>query len=172
MNKIINIFTWLVAVILLASCTFASAATQIAASPSPTVEKGSCADPMGVMKAFYDSNDAGTLDKSLSFLSDDIGFSFWAQGIQGHHMTEKFLTGKDHMRAELSSPGLVRSSKLPNGPIFHEDKIQITGNTLVYMLEPDRAHADGRPYNPYQVSAVFDGCKIKTLNVIEMVTWL
>jgi hypothetical protein len=162
--------------IVLAGCRIAEMAATVTPIPgvnsAPTTENGSCTDPMAVMKTLYDSNDAGTFDKSLGLLTDDIDFSFWAEGVNGHHMNEQFLKGKSQVRTILNGPGLRRSSGQPNAPIFHEDKVKITGNTVVYMLLPDRVHPGGRPYNPYKVTAIFDGCKIKSLNVVEQVTWL
>jgi hypothetical protein len=139
---------------------------------TPAVKNGSCADPMAIIRAFYDSNDAGTYDKSLDFLSSDISFSSWSEGVNGHHMTEKFLTGRDQVRPELSSPGLRRSSGKPDAPIFHIDQVKISGESVVLMLLPDRTHPNGRPYNPYRITAVFADCTIKSLNVVEQVTWL
>jgi hypothetical protein len=39
------------------------------------------------------------------------------------------------------------------------------------MLRPDQLSPDHRPYNPYQVIAKFDNCKIKALIVIEYIFW-
>jgi hypothetical protein len=40
-----------------------------------------------------------------------------------------------------------------------------------FMLRPDRLSLDGRPYNPYKVEVIFLGCKIKSLTVIEFISW-
>jgi hypothetical protein len=56
--------------------------------------------------------------------------------------------------------------------VFHETRLSVSGNTVEFMLEPDRMRANGKPYNPYSVQAVLEGCRIKSLTVIERVTWL
>jgi hypothetical protein len=48
----------------------------------------------------------------------------------------------------------------------------VSGDQVSFMLEPDRQRPNGKPYNPYRVEAVFEGCKIKSLTVIDSVTWL
>jgi hypothetical protein len=87
-------------------------------------------------------------------------------------MIQKHLVGKEQIRAVLGNPGLRRVSGQPNSPIFHETDLQVSGNKVTFALEPDRVHPNGRPYNPYTVTVVFEGCKIKSLTVIERVMWL
>lgn len=48
----------------------------------------------------------------------------------------------------------------------------MNGNTVQFMLEPDRKRPNGRLYNPFSAEVVLDGCRIKALTVIERVTWL
>jgi hypothetical protein len=127
---------------------------------------------MAIMKAFYDANDTSRFDVSLSFFTEDATFSSWAEGVNGHHMMERHLTGKKQIRSALGGPGLRRSSDKPDGPIYHETRVKVTGDQLTFMLEPDRRRPNGRPYNPYRVEVVFVGCKIKSLTVIDSVTWL
>jgi hypothetical protein len=55
--------------------------------------------------------------------------------------------------------------------VFTMGEFKSTGDSVTFFLRPDRPHADGRPYNPYQVTLTFAGCQIKHIQVIEFVTW-
>jgi ketosteroid isomerase-like protein len=170
MKKAIGIAVWAGLIILLVGCSAAQAQSGAHADVTPTPVD--CPDPASIVKAFYDANNAAQFDASLALLADDATLDSWAQGINGHHMIEKHLVGKDQIRAVLGNPGLRRNSDQPNSPIYHETGLQVSGNKVDFALEPDRAHPDGRPYNPYAVEIVFEGCKIKSLTVIERVMWL
>ncbi len=170
MKKAIQIIAWAGLIVLLASCSVAQAQQQVTADVTPT--PANCSDLASIVKAFYEDNDASQFDASLALLADDATLDSWAQGINGHHMTTKHLVGKEQIRAVLGNPGLRHISDQPNGPVFHETDLQVSGNKVTFALEPDRAHPNGRPYNPYAVTIVFEGCKIKSLTVIERVMWL
>ncbi len=142
------------------------AATQQASTAAP------CADPMAIIKALYDANDASRFDTSLALFTEDATFATWAEGINGHHMDEMHLTGKAQIRPVLGKPGLRRISGRPDGLTYHEARIQTMGNRVTFMLEPDRLRPNGRLYSPFHVEVIFAGCKIKSLTVIEQVTWL
>ncbi len=139
-----------------------------AAATAPT----SCPDPMAVITAFYDANDASQFEVSLGFFTEDATLSSWAEGINGHHMRETHLTGKAQIRPALDNPGLQRTSGQPDGPIYHETRVKVSGDQVTFMLEPDRRRPNGKPYNPFRVEVSFVGCKIKSLTVIDLVTWL
>jgi len=170
MKEATQIIVWTGLIILLVGCSVAQAQSGAVADVTPT--SAGCPDPASIVKAFYDANDAAQFDASLALLADDATLDSWAQGINGHHMVQKHLVGKDQIRAVLGNPGLRRNSDQPNSPIYHETGLQVSGNKVTFGLEPDRAHPDGRPYNPYTVEIVFEGCKIKSLTVIERVMWL
>ena len=136
------------------------------------IPPGTCSDPVAIMKAFYDANDASQFEKSLGFFTDDASLSTWAEGINGHHMREEHRTGKMQIRPALGDLGLRRTSGQPDGPIYHETKVQVAGDHVTFILEPDRRRPNGKPYNPFRVEAVFADCKIKSLTVIDLVTWL
>ena len=142
--------------------------TLAAAATTPT----SCPDPMAIIRVFYDANDAARFEVSLGFLTEDATLTSWAEGVNGHHMREEHLTGKAQIRPALGDLGLRRTSGQPDGPIYHETRVQVAGDHVTFILEPDRRRPNGKPYNPYRVEAVFDGCKIKSLTVIDLVTWL
>jgi hypothetical protein len=127
---------------------------------------------MAIIKAFYDSNDALQFDASLEFFTADATLSSWAVGLEGRHWQEKHLTDKEQIRAVLGNRGLRRISEQPGAPIFHETESRMSGDKLIFMLRPDRLSPDGRPYNPYRVEVVFSGCKIKSLTVIELISWV
>ena len=152
----------------------ANSATASPSQPPPTAVPvvSGCATALAVIKNLYQLDGAGHLDASLALFSDDASFASWAQGINGHHMSEKQLSGKQQIRTVLSGPGLVYSSGAPNVPIFKLVETSASGNQLTFKLRPDRLRPNGKPYNPYQVMVVFDGCKIKSMTVIELVTWL
>ncbi len=134
-----------------------------------------CADPMAVVRAFYAANDAAQWDKSAALLAADVVFDTYATGVNGYIMARRHREGRSALKAYLAEARGVRH-RLPDtpadGPVFRETKLSIKGNDVQFMLEPDRMRPNGRPYNPYSVEAVLDGCRIKTLTVIERVTWL
>ncbi len=149
---------------------------QSAASQSPGAgSAGACADPMAVLKAFYASNDARRFDASMKYLADDVTFSTWATGVNGHIMVPRHLKGKKALGLFLRQARGLRHrlpASPPDGPVYHETRIAVDGRKVQFMLEPDRKRPDGRLYNPFSIEAVVDGCRIKSLTVIERVTWL
>ncbi len=171
MKKAIQLIAWASLIVLLVGCSVAQA-QQKAATDATTPMPADCPDAASIVKTFYDANDASKFDASLALLADDATLDSWAQGINGHHMTQKHLAGKEQIGAVLGNSGLSHISSLPNGPLFHETDLQVSGNKVTFALEPDRVHPNGRPYNPYSVEIVFEGCKIKSLTVIERVMWL
>jgi len=126
---------------------------------------------MAIIKTFYDSNDASQFERSLALFAPDATLSSWAEGVNGRHWQEKHLTGSEQIRSVLENRGLRRASGQPDAPIFHETEARISGDQVTFMLRPDRLSPDGRPYNPYKVEAVFLACKIKSLTVIEFISW-
>ncbi len=165
----------------LMGCSAGGAQTdKIALAPTPTplpatstrAAPAACPDAMARIKAFYDSNDALQFDASLAFLADDATLDSWSEGVNGHHMSEKHLAGKEQIRAALGNPGLHRTWGQPDAPIYHESEVQVSGNTVTLMLRPDRLRPNGKPYFPYRVQITFNGCKFQSLVVIEQVTWL
>ncbi len=58
------------------------------------------------------------------------------------------------------------------GPVYRQAKIAIEGNVVRFSLQRDRRRPDGREYNYFTVEAVLSGCQIKSLTVIEQITWL
>ncbi len=172
MKKTIEIIAWAGLIALLASCSVAQA-QQTGAADATTPTPAACPDAAAIVKTFYDANDASKFDTSLALLADDATLDSWAQGINGHHMTTKHLVGKEQIRTVLGDSGLRHISSQADGPIFHETDLQVSGNKVTFALEPDRAHPNGgRPYNPFTVTIIFEGCKIKSLTVIERVMWL
>jgi len=134
-----------------------------------------CADAVAVVRAFLAANDAGLWDKSAALLTDDVVFDTWATGVNGYIMARRHREGRSALKAFLPEARGVRHrlpDSPPDGPVFAETKLTVKGSTVQFMLEPDRMRPNGRPYNPYSVEAELDGCRIKTLTVIERVTWL
>ncbi len=171
MKKTIQIIAWAGLIVLLAGCSVAQAQQKTAVDV--TSMPAECPNVASIVKTFYDANDASKFDTSLALLADDATLDSWAQGINGHHMTTKHLVGKEQIRTVLGNSGLRHISSQADGPIFHETDLQVSGNKVTFALEPDRVHPNGgRPYNPFTVTVIFEGCKIKSLTVIERVMWL
>jgi hypothetical protein len=111
----------------------------------------------------------------MKYVADDATVDTWATGVNGYIMAKRHRDGKAAIRMFLpEGRGLSMHlpDSAPDGPVFHESRLSVSGNTVQFMLEPDRMRPDGRPYNPFSVQAVLDGCRIKSLTVIERVTWL
>jgi hypothetical protein len=134
-----------------------------------------CSDPMAVMKAFYDSNDAGRFDASMKYVADDVAFATWATGVNGRMMVLRHLKGKTALRSFLGQGrGLRRRlpDSPPDGPRYRENRVSVSRNEVKFMLEPDRKRSNGELYDYFSVDAILDGCRIKSLTVIEQITWL
>lgn len=148
---------------------------MIAALPLVCGAEAGCGDPLAVVRAFFQANDAQHYDASASFLSDDVKFDTWATGVNGYTMAQRHLKGRKALRAFLDEARGLRH-RLPDspadGPIYHETRLNVSGSDVQFMLEPDRKRPNGRAYNPFSIEVVLEGCKIKTLTVIERVTWL
>ena len=188
LTRAIATLAWAGSIVLIAGCSTAGSqpstiavsptAPPLAATPTPAAVAAPmltgtppCPDPMAIIKAFYDSNDASQFDASLAFLAADVTLSSWAEGVNGRHWQEKHLTGKEQIRTVLGNRGLRRTTGQPDAPIFHETEAGVSGDQVTFMLRPDRPSPDGRPYNPYKVAVVLDGCKIMSLTVIEFISW-
>ncbi len=148
--------------------------TALNAQPSGRADLP-CSGPLAILEAFYDCSDALRFDQCLGYFTEDATIATWATGVNGHIMAQREASGAREIRAFLpQGRGLRRG--LPDapagGPIYHETRIKVSGNTVRLMLEPDRRRPDGRLYPPFSVEAVLNGCRIKTLTVVEQVTWL
>ncbi len=161
-------------IIVLVAAAFAAAA-MAGAQTAQAAGPGGCADPLAVVRAFYAANDAQQFDKSAGFLADGVTFDTWATGINGYIVARRHRSGRTALRDFLPEARGVRHrlpDAPPDGPVYHETKLSVSGNTVQFMLEPDRKRPNGRLYNPFSVEVVLDGCRIRTLTVIERVTWL
>ena len=154
----------LIGVLVLTSCSAIQAAQ---ASPS-----SECPDLMKIVNDFYAANDSAQLVPTLSYLTEDVIFVFWAEGINGHHMGLNTAVGKDQIVPFLTNPGLHLKAIGPDQPNFSMDHIIKAGNQIVFNLTPDRVHANGRPYDPYVVTMVFSGCRIEIIKLIERIIWV
>jgi hypothetical protein len=150
-------------------------AAAIAAFPFVLAAQAACNDPMAVIRAFYQATDSQHFTASSAFLSDDVKFDTWATGVNGYTMAQRHLKGKKALLSFLSEARGLRH-RLPDspadGPVYHETRLTVSGSDVQFMLEPDRKRPNGRAYNPFSIEVVLDGCRIKTLTVIERVTWL
>jgi hypothetical protein len=165
MTRAIETLAWAGLIVLIAVCS--------TAGPQPRLTGTlACPYPMAIIKAFDDSNDTSHFEASFAFLTPDATLSSWVEGLNGRHWQEKHLTGKEQIRTVLSNPGLRRTAGQSDAPIFHETEAKISGDQVIFMLQPDRLSPDGRPYNPYKVEVIFLGCKIKSLTVIELISWV
>ncbi|HSB71209.1 MAG TPA: hypothetical protein VLT62_17925, partial [Candidatus Methylomirabilis sp.] len=64
------------------------------AAPLQEAAPAACPDPMAIVKAFYDANDASRFDRSLGFLTEDATLSTWAEGVNGYHARARHFAGK------------------------------------------------------------------------------
>ncbi|HVO38820.1 MAG TPA: hypothetical protein VMV03_07305 [Spirochaetia bacterium] len=134
-----------------------------------------CSDPMAVVRSFYDATDSLHFTEGLKYFTDDATFDTWATGVNGYIMAKRHLTGKKQIGAYLKNARGLRHrlpDSPPDGPIYHETRLSVSGSTVQFMLEPDRKRPNGRLYNPFSIEVIFDACRIKSLTVIERVTWL
>ena len=132
---------------------------------------GGCPDKMAVIRTFYDSNDASRFSASLACLHPGLVFTSWAEGVNGRHWHEKKLVGRQKIVPFLGDRGLRRIPGARGGPAYRETEEVAEPDRVTFMLRPDRRSPDGRPYNPYRVEAVFDGCAIVQLTVVELISW-
>jgi hypothetical protein len=134
-----------------------------------------CSDPLAVVTAFYNAADAGRVDLCVRLLVVDATVDTWATGVNGYVMARRHLAGRAEISRRLAETrGLRRTlpDSAADGPVYHATRTSVSGDTVRFMLEPDRARPNGRPYNPFNVEAVLRGCLISSLTVIERVTWL
>ncbi len=177
MIKRFAVLVQIVGFVFIAGCSpFGAPSSSLEATEAistPTVDislmgkTSTCPGYLAVLKAFYDANDEGHYDVSLSLLKPDASIVTWGEGVNGRHWAETHLTGMDNIRTVLSQRGFRRTLGQPDAPIYHETEFSIRNNQVLFYLRPDRLAADGRPHNPYAVTAVMDGCKIQTLDVVE-----
>lgn len=130
-----------------------------------------CPDPMAVLRAFYDANNADRPDVSLALLTSEAVVATWAEGVNGRHWQERHLIGRDEIRPILSTLGFRTTSGAAGAPIFRETEVRGTADHVSFMLRPDRLAPDGRQHNPYKVDVTFDGCSISSLTVVEIISW-
>lgn len=134
-----------------------------------------CSDPLEILRAFYDSNDARDFDAAARYLADDAVFATWATGVQGYVVAQKHLKGRTAIRRFLADARGVRwhlPGAQANGPVYHDTAIGEKDGTVRFTLDPDRRRPNGRPYPPFKVEARVSACKIVSLTVVEEVTWL
>lgn len=173
MRRVLLYLVWAGLILAITGCTKTaspSGATPVTAAPTPSITPP-CLDMLAVVKAFLDANDAERYDESLTYLTPDVAYANWAEGVNGRHWQEKHLSGREALRPLLGERGLRHIFNQPYAPDFHEGKPTILDGRVSFMLQPDRVSPSGRPYNPYQIQAEFDGCKIKSLTVIEFISW-
>jgi hypothetical protein len=140
-----------------------------------TGASGPCSDPLAILRAFYDANDARNFEAGARYLADDAVFATWATGANGYIMAQRHLKGKAAIRKFLADARGVRwhlPGAPPDGPIYHDTRIGVSGDTVRFTLEPDRRRPNGRPYPPFKVEARVSSCRIESLTVVEQVTWL
>jgi hypothetical protein len=131
-----------------------------------------CADQEKIITAFYDANQAGDFNKSLTYLTDDVVLISWAEGMNGRHLDQKSAVGKDYIGEYLGMDGLRWGSGRDPALRFKIEGLQKTGNQVFFRLMPDRLRPNGRQYNPYAVEIIFRGCQIELIKITERITWV
>jgi len=135
----------------------------------------SCADPLGAVNRLWDSTEAARFDASARSFTSDAVFDTWATGVNGHQMVRRHLVGRQQIRAFLPEGRGLRwrlPGMGPEGPVYRQAKVSVSGNVVRFSLQPDRRRPDGREYNYFTVEAVLAGCLVRSLTVIEQITWL
>ena len=135
-------------------------------------QQSPCPDLVALIESFYDSNDSSLFATSLNMRTDDVTLASWSEGVNGHHMVERHSSGKDQVRAALGNPGLRRISGRPDGMMYVLTEAKASGDRVTFMLRPDRLRPNGKRYNSFRVEAVFMGCQIWSLTVVELIGWL
>ncbi|MGA2763052.1 MAG: hypothetical protein ABSG17_06775 [Spirochaetia bacterium] len=134
-----------------------------------------CSDPLAVMKAFYDSTDSLRFAEGAKYFAEDAVFDTWATGVNGYILAKRHLEGRKAIAAWLKNARGLRWH-LPDaprdGPVYHETRVSVSGSVVQFMLEPDRLRPNGKQYPPFSIEATLDGCHIKSITVVERVTWL
>ncbi|MGO8695379.1 MAG: hypothetical protein ACLQMF_17090 [Rectinemataceae bacterium] len=133
---------------------------------------GTGRDERKALLSFYDANDAGRFDLSLSMVADNVAFDSWAQAINGNHLGTRHLVGKDALRPYLGERGLCRNFYGPGGPFYRLRSIRVSGGKVSFELLPDRTTASGRPYNTYRGEFVFAEGRIRAITMVEIIGWL
>jgi len=155
---------------------FACAGVFLLALVSTASSQGApCSDPMAVVRSFYEATDALRFSEGLKCFTENATFDTWASGVQGYVMAKRHLAGRKQIGAYLKDARGLRHrlpGSPPDGPIYHETRLSISGSTIRFMLEPDRKRPNGRQYNPFSIEVTLDGCRIASFTVIEQVTWL
>jgi hypothetical protein len=131
-----------------------------------------CPDPVSLIERFYAANDSSNFDESIALLVDDIAIASWSEGVNGHHMVERHLAGKEQVREYLGKPGLSRNSGRPDGMKYILSEMKPSGDELRFMLRPDRLRPNGKRYNAFRIEAVLEGCYIRSFTVVELIGWL
>lgn len=160
--RMINLL--IIGALVLSSCSAIQSAQASSSSSCPSLVQ--------VVNDFYTANDTHQLVPTLSYLTEDVIFIFWAEGINGHHMGLNTAIGKDQIQPFLANPGLHLKAVGADAPNFSMDHLVQAGNQIVFNLTPDRTHTNGRPYDPYVVTMVFSGCRIEIIKLIERITWV
>jgi hypothetical protein len=135
-------------------------------------QQSPCPDLVASIESFYDANDSSLFAASVNMLTDDITLASWSEGVNGHHMIERHSSGKDQVQTLLGSPGLRRFSGRPDGMMYVLTEEKASGDRVTFLLRPDRLRPNGKRYNSYRVDAVFMGCRIRSLTVVELIGWL
>jgi hypothetical protein len=142
------------------------------ATANPIATPVPCADPVKAIDGLYAADDAGKYDQAASYLTDDISIVSWIEGVNGRHLQPVMKVGKDQIVELLKKAGMRTQAVSPDLPNYTRDRLVSSPTKVSFMLEPDRKHPDGRPYNPFSVEVFFSGCQIELIKVVERVTWL
>jgi hypothetical protein len=127
---------------------------------------------MKSVDGLFAADDAGKYDQSVGYFTEDGTIVTWIEGVNGRHLQPTIRVGKDQIVELLKKAGLRTQATGPDLPNYTRDRLVISPTKVSFMLEPDRVHPDGRPYNPFSVEVFFSGCQIELIKVVDRVTWL
>ncbi len=159
----------------IAACQAQNPAAPAGTAPAADALLPVCATQRQVVEEFYAANDAGDFETSLTYLTNDVVFVGWDEGMNGRHLDQKSSVGKEYIEPFLGQDGLrLRSARegLDQALRFEIQAWRQTGNQVFFRLMPDRDRPNGRQYNPYAVEIIFRGCQIELIKVTERITWV
>lgn len=133
---------------------------------------GEDSERRATIRAFYDANDSGRFDEALSLLEPDSTLDIWAQAINGNHLGQRHLVGREAIRPFLDGKGLRRNPYGDEGPFFREVDVAEEAGRVNLWLRPDRKAPDGRSYDSFKAEFIVEGSRIKSLTIVDIIGWL
>jgi hypothetical protein len=130
------------------------------------------AEYMALIEEFFRLNDARLYAQSAKLFAEDATLDTWAEGVNGRHWQERHAAGRTAIRPFLEGRGFHKSQDRPDGPKYEIKEATQAGNTISFMLRPDRRSPEGRNYNPFSMKITFVGECIQSMSSSEFISWM